>query len=68
MLFGLSGLFASPALLVFIIIIIHVSIAVLFSPWVHNDAKKREMNALTWTLIVLITGIIGWIIYLIARR
>jgi len=68
MLFGLSGLFDSPALLVFIIIIIHVSIAVLLSPWVYNDAKKREKSAVAWTLIVLLTGVIGWIIYLITRH
>lgn len=43
--------------------IIHISIVV----WVHKDASRRGLNAILWTIVVLFTGIPGWIIYLIAR-
>lgn len=35
--------------------------------WVYNDAKKRNMDELIWLLIVVVTGLIGLIIYLIVR-
>jgi len=47
-----------------IIFIISIAIAV----WVYNDAKKRDMNAAVWLLIVLFTNCIGCIIYLIVRE
>jgi len=35
--------------------------------WVSKDAKKRN-KSFTWAPLVLVTGIIGFIIYLFARR
>jgi hypothetical protein len=35
--------------------------------WVYNDAQKRNMDELIWLLIVVVTGLIGLIIYLIVR-
>lgn len=49
------------------IVIIYV-IAILIAVWVYNDAKKRDMNAAVWLLIVLLTSCIGCIIYLIVRE
>ena len=49
------------------IVIIYV-IAILIAVWVYNDAKKRDMNAAVWLLIVLLTSYIGCIIYLIVRE
>lgn len=42
-------------------------IAILIAIWVYKDAKKRDMNAAVWLLIVLLTGCCGCIIYLIVR-
>jgi len=42
-------------------------IAILVAIWVYKDAKKRDMNAAVWLLIVLVTGCIGCIIYLVVR-
>ncbi|MBY8979622.1 MAG: PLDc N-terminal domain-containing protein [Candidatus Lokiarchaeota archaeon] len=42
-------------------------IALLLCIWVYKDAKKRDMNAAVWLLIVLVTGCIGCIIYLVVR-
>jgi len=47
-----------------IIFIVWILIAV----WVYKDAKKRGENAVLWLLVVLLTGIIGLIIYLVVRK
>ena len=43
-------------------------ISILLGVWVYKDAKKRNMNASVWVLIVLLIGCIGLIIYLIVRE
>ena len=53
---------------VIIIIVIIYVIAIAIAVWVYNDAKKRDMNAVVWLLIVLLTSCIGCIIYLIVRE
>ena len=42
-------------------------LALILCIWVYKDAKKRDMNAAVWLLIVLVTGCIGCIIYLVVR-
>ncbi len=41
---------------------------ILLAVWVYRDAKKRGMEATLWLLLVLLTGFIGLIVYLIVRR
>ena len=43
-------------------------VAILIAVWVYRDAEKRGESGALWLLIVLITGIIGLIIWLIIRR
>jgi len=43
-------------------------IAILIAVWVYRDAEKRGESGALWLIIVLITGIIGLIIWLIIRR
>ena len=50
-----------------ILAIVWFVIAILVAVWVYKDAKKRDMNAAVWLLIVLVTGCIGCIIYLVVR-
>ncbi len=50
-----------------ILAIVWFIIAILVAIWVYKDAKKRDMNAAVWLLIVLVTGCIGCIIYLVVR-
>jgi hypothetical protein len=62
--------FAGLAWLMWIPIIIaavYWIVALLLCIWVYKDAKKRDMNATMWLLIVLLTGCIGCIIYLVVR-
>lgn len=61
---GLLGGFM--AILIVLVIVFYV-IGILIAVWVYKDAKKREMNAAVWLLIVLLTGCCGCIIYLIVR-
>lgn len=50
-----------------VLVIVFYVIAILIAIWVYTDAKKRDMNAAVWLLIVLLTGCIGCIIYLVVR-
>ena len=52
---------------IIITLIIFWVIAIGLAVWVYKDAKKRDMNAAVWLLIVLLSGCIGCIIYLIVR-
>ena len=53
---------------IIIIIIITYLIGIGLAVWVYNDAKKRDMNAAVWLLIVLLTSFIGWVIFLRVRE
>jgi len=64
---GLGGLFAGIWLFVIIFAVVWFVVAILIAVWVYKDAKKRDMNAAMWLLIVLLTGCIGCIIYLVVR-
>ena len=59
----LAGIWLGIVILGVVFFIIGIALAV----WVYKDAKKRDMNAAVWLLIVLLTGCIGCIIYLIVR-
>jgi len=61
-------MFAITWFSVIIIVVIICVISIAIAVWVYNDAKKRDMNAVVWLLIVLLTSFIGCIIYLIVRE
>ncbi len=54
-------------MVIIILVVVFYIIALLIAIWVYKDAKKRDMNAAVWLLIVLVTGCIGCIIYLVVR-
>lgn len=43
-------------------------IAILLCIWVYRDAESRGMSGVLWLIVVLITGILGLIIYLVVRK
>jgi Flp pilus assembly protein protease CpaA len=50
-------------------LIIPYSILIFLAIWVYRDAKRKEINAATWVLIVwIIPFFIGFIIYLSVRN
>lgn len=53
---------------IIIFFVIFWVVAIGLAVWVYKDAKKRDMNAAVWLLIVLVSGCIGCIIYLIVRE
>lgn len=58
---GLAGILC-------ILPIVWLIIAILLCVWVYRDAESRGMSGPLWLIIVIITGIIGLIIYLIVRK
>ena len=60
-------LFAGIMGIMIVSLIVTYVIFFLIAIWVYKDAKKRDMNATVWLLIVLLTGCIGCIIYLVVR-
>lgn len=52
----------------FLFVLAAVAIPVLIGVFVYKDAKKRNMNAAMWTLVVvLVPSFIGLILYVIVR-
>jgi hypothetical protein len=62
-----DALLAGWMLFFIIFVVLFYIIGILIAVWVYKDAKKRDMNAAVWLLIVLLTGCCGCIIYLIVR-
>ena len=54
-------------IIIVLIIIGSVILQIYICIWVYRDAKKRNMDAAIWLLVVLVAGLIGLIIYLIIR-
>jgi ABC-type tungstate transport system substrate-binding protein len=53
-----------PVIVFVAIVALHIAILV----WVARDAKSRGMDsAVLWMILVMLTGLIGLIIYLLAR-
>ncbi len=64
---GAEAAFLGLSTLCCFIVFIPVIIGILLAIWVYKDAKKRGSSGALWLLIVLITGIIGLIIWLVVR-
>ena len=62
------GAMAGLYMVLIILVVVFYIIGILIAVWVYKDAKKRDMNAAVWLLIVLVTGCIGCIVYLVIRN
>jgi len=67
MTFDPYGMLGGLLMIYVIVLLVVCVISLLIAIWVYKDAKKRDMNAAVWLLIVLVTGCIGCIIYLVVR-
>ena len=56
-----------PVLSIFAFLIVGLVIAILICVWVYRDAESRQMNGGLWLIIVLISGPVGLLVYLIVR-
>ena len=59
-----AGILAGTFCLIPVIFFI---IAIFIAVWVYKDAEKRGKSGALWLIIVLITGIIGLIVWLLVR-
>lgn len=51
-----------------LVIIATLALNILLLVWVAKDAKNRGMdNPVLWMILVMVTGIIGFVIYLLVR-
>jgi membrane protein DedA with SNARE-associated domain len=41
---------------------------ILIGIWVYRDAESRGMNGVLWLIVLILTGIVGLIIYLVVRK
>ncbi|MHA1262565.1 MAG: PLDc N-terminal domain-containing protein, partial [Candidatus Freyarchaeota archaeon] len=60
--------FFAMGLFHFVFILAWFLVAILLGVWVYRDARDRGMEAALWLLIVLLTGPLGLIIYLMVRE
>lgn len=54
-----------------IIIVVAVALFILYIyilQYVYKDAVKRDLNGELWLIILILTPIVGFIVYLIVRR
>ncbi len=64
----INDIYSILNLLLIIFIIIPIFFLILISIWVYKDAKKRDMNAFVWVLIIwIIPFFVGLIVYLKVR-
>jgi hypothetical protein len=40
---------------------------VLLAFWVYRDAQQRGANAVAWGILTLVSSVLGWSVYMIAR-
>lgn len=65
---SINDIYSILNLLLIIFIVIPIFFLILISIWVYKDAKKREMNAFVWILIIwVIPFLVGLIVYLKVR-
>ena len=57
----------SSILIPIMIILLYYIIALVLALWVNKNSKKRNMNSKGWFIGVLLTGLIGFIVYLAIR-
>ncbi|MHA2430274.1 MAG: hypothetical protein ACXACC_04475 [Promethearchaeota archaeon] len=65
---SINDIYSILNLLLIIFILIPIFFLILISIWIYKDAKKREMNAFVWVLIIwVIPFFVGLIVYLKVR-
>jgi glucose uptake protein GlcU len=59
-------IFSSPAMLG-MIVLVYFLIGAGLAIWSYKNAKKRNMKYKAWLLAILLTGFIGFLVYLTIR-
>ncbi|MFX1495495.1 MAG: hypothetical protein ACFFBZ_14520 [Promethearchaeota archaeon] len=65
---SINDIYSILSMLLIIFIVIPIFFLILISIWVYKDAKKRDMNAFVWVLIIwIVPFFVGLIVYLKVR-
>lgn len=62
-----EGLIMGMGIAICVIWLVVFIIGILIAIWVYKDAEKRGSSGVLWLIIVIFTGIIGLIIWLVVR-
>lgn len=65
--FSFMNSFGNTLIIILLILFIWYIFAIILANWVYKDAQKRIYNENIWILIVLISGIIGFLLYILHR-
>jgi hypothetical protein len=60
--------YGSEFLILMVVLLIWFTTSVFFSIWVYKDAQKRVHNENLWIIFVMLTGIVGLLIYFFFRE
>ena len=60
--------FLGLSLLCCLMPIIWFVVWILIGIWVYRDAESRGMNGVLWLIVLILTGIVGLIIYFVVRK
>lgn len=55
-------------IVIILILILAFIVQIALGAWIYKDAKKRNIDATLWLLVVLLTGLVGLVIYFIVRE
>ena len=64
---GLGALIFSSPLILGMIVLVYFCIGAVLAIWAYYNAKKRKMKDKSWLLAILLTGFIGFLVYLTIR-
>ena len=62
-----ASFFGLSMVMCVVVFLIPLIIGIVLAIWVYKDAEKRGKSGALWLLIVLVTGILGLIIWLVIR-
>ena len=63
---GLGTFLLTPAMMG-VLVLIYFAIGVVLAIWVYSNAKKRNMKSRDWLIAVILSGFIGFLVYLTIR-
>ena len=64
---GLGAFLLTPPMMG-VLVLIYFAIGVVLAIWVYSNAKKRNMKSRNWLIAIILSGFIGFLVYLTIRE
>ena len=64
---GLGAFLLTPPMMG-VLVLIYFAIGVVLAIWVYLNAKKRNMKSRNWLIAIILSGFIGFLVYLTIRE